>query len=61
VDIAMRYGVNYPQGPLAWADAIGLPWVLRVLDNLAGTYGEDRYRASALLRRKVYGGNTFHA
>ncbi len=60
VDIAMRYGVNYPRGPLAWADAIGLPWVLRVLDNLAGTYGEDRYRASALLRRKVHGGKSFH-
>ena len=23
IDLAMRAGVNYPQGPLAWADAIG--------------------------------------
>jgi len=60
VDIAMRNGVNYPRGPLAWAEAIGLPGVLQVLDNLAATYGEDRYRASPLLRRKVYGGRTFH-
>lgn len=60
VDIAMRNGVNYPRGPLAWAEAIGLPCVLQVLDNLAATYGEDRYRASPLLRRKVYGGRTFH-
>jgi 3-hydroxybutyryl-CoA dehydrogenase len=60
VDIAMQNGVNYPRGPLAWADAIGPAWVLRVLDNLARTYGEDRYRASPLLRRKVYGGRRFH-
>jgi len=56
VDIAMQGGVNYPQGPLAWAQAIGLKNVLTVLDNLAATYGEDRYRVSPLLRRKVAGG-----
>ncbi|MCP5419562.1 MAG: 3-hydroxyacyl-CoA dehydrogenase PaaC [Gammaproteobacteria bacterium] len=60
VDLGMRNGVNYPRGPLAWAEAIGLPTVLSVLDNLARTYGEDRYRASPLLRRKVFGGSTFH-
>lgn len=60
VDLGMRYGVNYPRGPLDWAEAIGLPVVLNILDNLARTYGEDRYRASPLLRRKVYGGMSFH-
>ena len=58
-DLAMQKGVNYPRGPLAWADAIGLPQVMAVLDHLASTYGEDRYRCSALIRRKVHGGNTF--
>ena len=29
VDLAMRNGVNYPRGPLAWADAIGLARVAR--------------------------------
>ncbi|BAI75981.1 3-hydroxybutyryl-CoA dehydrogenase (plasmid) [Azospirillum sp. B510] len=53
IDIAMTRGVNYPLGPLAWADRIGLPHVLGVLDALARTYGEDRYRASALLRRRI--------
>ena len=53
IDIAMTKGVNYPLGPLAWADRIGLPHVLAVLDALARTYGEDRYRASALLRRRI--------
>jgi 3-hydroxybutyryl-CoA dehydrogenase len=60
-DTAMCLGVNYPLGPLAWADRIGLPRVLAVLDNLARTYGEDRYRASPLLRRRVAAGQTFHS
>jgi len=53
VDTAMEKGVNYPIGPLAWGDQIGAARVLGVLDNLARTYGEDRYRASALLRRRA--------
>jgi 3-hydroxybutyryl-CoA dehydrogenase len=56
----MQKGVNYPCGPLAWADAIGLEKVVTVLDHLAGTYGEGRYRCSPLLRRKVHSGSTFH-
>ncbi|GAB4356011.1 MAG: 3-hydroxyacyl-CoA dehydrogenase [Gammaproteobacteria bacterium] len=54
VDTAMRYGVNYPEGPLAWAEAIGLARVVEVLDHVARTYGEARYRVSPLLRRKVW-------
>lgn len=34
---------------------IGLPAVCRVLDNIQKTYGEDRYRTSAWLRRKAVG------
>ncbi|WP_029009022.1 3-hydroxyacyl-CoA dehydrogenase PaaH [Azospirillum halopraeferens] len=60
VDAAMVRGVNYPQGPLALGDALGWPRMLAVLDALARTYGEDRYRASALIRRKVQGGSRFH-
>lgn len=56
IDIAMTKGVNYPTGPIAWADRLGLGWVLAVLDGLAGHYGEDRYRASGLLRRKFAAG-----
>jgi 3-hydroxybutyryl-CoA dehydrogenase len=59
-DTAMRSGVNYPQGPLAWADEIGLHHVLAVLENLLQAYGLDRYRVSQLLRRKVEGGNRFY-
>lgn len=56
VDTAMMKGVNYPRGPLAWADALGLPYVVGLLDNLARTYGEDRYRVSPLLRRRLFAG-----
>lgn len=59
IDLAMRAGVNYPQGPLAWADAIGLPAVLRTLENLQAAYGEERYRPSLLLRRQVAEGRNF--
>ena len=60
IDLAMRAGVNYPQGPLAWADAIGLAHILKVLENLQASYGEQRYRPSLLLRRRVAEGRTFH-
>lgn len=60
IDLAMRAGVNYPKGPLAWADAIGLVALLRTLDNLQAAYGEARYRPSLLLRRHVAEGRTFH-
>lgn len=64
VDVAMQKGVNYPRGPLAWADSVGLRQVVTVLSNLATTYGEDRYRVSPLLRRKLAAdpqGARFHA
>ncbi|MGZ8304021.1 MAG: 3-hydroxyacyl-CoA dehydrogenase PaaH [Telluria sp.] len=61
VDIAMQKGVNYPRGPLAWADAVGVAHVATVLANLAAGYGEDRYRVSPLLRRKLSSGVRFHA
>jgi len=51
VDLAMRNGVNYPVGPLAWADAIGVDHVRTVLTNLAAHYGDPRYRTSPLVMR----------
>ena len=60
IDTAMLKGVNYPRGPLTWADTLGADQVCRILDNLAAIYGEDRYRASYLLRRKAITGSRFH-
>lgn len=56
LDTAMRLGVNYPRGPLEWGDQVGLDYVLAVMDNMAATYGEPRYRASPLLRRRALSG-----
>ena len=53
IDLAMTKGVNYPKGLLKWADEIGLPKVLEQLEELFSTYGEDRYRPNALLRKMV--------
>ncbi|RBP83486.1 3-hydroxyacyl-CoA dehydrogenase PaaC [Marinomonas rhizomae] len=60
VDTAMCFGVNYPKGPLAWADSIGIAYVERVLRHLHQSYGEDRYRPSLLMRRTAMLGESFH-
>lgn len=58
VDTAMRLGTRYPLGPIEWAARLGLDHVLAILDGLAAEHGEDRYRASPLLRRAVAAGRT---
>ena len=61
VDTAMQYGVNYPRGPLQWADRIGLAHVKTVLNNMQQAYGLERYRCSLLINRKVEAGENFYA
>ncbi len=51
IDTAMRLGVNYPLGPLAWARQWGIGNVLRILDSLESWYRDGHYRPSPLLRR----------
>jgi 3-hydroxybutyryl-CoA dehydrogenase len=51
VDAGMTLGMNYPTGPLAWADDIGLDHIVMILDGLREEYGEERYRTAPLLRR----------
>ncbi len=59
VDTAMRLGVNYPCGPLAWANNVGLAQLGTVLGHLAQTYGEDRYRTSPLIQHHVFAAKDF--
>jgi 3-hydroxybutyryl-CoA dehydrogenase len=60
VDVSMLKGVNYPRGPLAWADDVGPARISGVIDALARAYGEDRYRNSPLLYRRALTGFPFH-
>lgn len=53
IDTAMRLGVNYPRGPLAWGEQLGWQRLLRLLENLQRHYGEERYRPSSLLRQRA--------
>jgi 3-hydroxybutyryl-CoA dehydrogenase len=56
IDKAMQLGMNFPYGPLAWADVIGLDAVLGVMTGLFDEWGDDRYRPSPQLRRMVAAG-----
>jgi 3-hydroxybutyryl-CoA dehydrogenase len=56
IDAGMVHGLNYPRGPLAWADQIGLDHVTAVLDGLHEELGEDRYRMAPALRRLALSG-----
>ncbi|SAK54585.1 3-hydroxyacyl-CoA dehydrogenase PaaH [Caballeronia ptereochthonis] len=60
LDLAMEKGVNYPLGPLAWGERIGIERIHDVLLHLAAHYGEDRYRASPLISALRYSGQRFH-
>ena len=56
IELAMRKGVNYPKGLLAWGDEIGAATILERLESLQREYGEERYRPSPLLRARVRDG-----
>jgi 3-hydroxybutyryl-CoA dehydrogenase len=50
IDTAMRLGVNYPLGPLAWGRQWGTGTLVQILDRLDDWYRDSHYRASPLLR-----------
>lgn len=56
IDTAMRLGTNYPDGPLAWADKVGIDTVLGILENLWQVYREERYRPCLLLQKMATAG-----
>jgi 3-hydroxybutyryl-CoA dehydrogenase len=59
IDLAMRLGTNWPEGPLAWGERIGLVHVLHTLDALNALVPDGRYRAMPLLRSLAERGASF--
>lgn len=53
VDAAMRFGVNYPLGPIEWAKSIGLKRIAAVIDAIFSLTHDPRYRVSLGLRRAI--------
>ena len=57
VDRACRVATGCQQGPLEWADTVGLDNLLQELERLEKAYG-DRYRPNLLLSQHVKAGRT---
>jgi 3-hydroxybutyryl-CoA dehydrogenase len=55
VNVAMRLGVNYPEGPFEWLETVGTQRVVAVLENLADYYRGERYRVSPWLQQRRWG------
>jgi len=56
IDAAMKLGANYPNGPIEWAEKIGIKQVCAVLTALQNDLHEDRYRVSPLLKQMSIAG-----
>jgi 3-hydroxybutyryl-CoA dehydrogenase len=50
IDTAMKLGTNYPNGPLEWADKLGIDLIYNILLSLYNEFHEDRYRPHPLLK-----------
>jgi 3-hydroxybutyryl-CoA dehydrogenase len=53
IDKAVRLGLAYPKGPLAWGDAVGPARILAVVSALHDFYKDPRYRPSPWLTRRA--------
>ena len=56
IDTAMKGGCNFPMGPLALLDLVGLDTSLSILDALYAEFKDPNYAAMPLLRRMVTAG-----
>lgn len=61
IDLAMKAGLNYPEGPLRWSDSLGFSLLHTVLTHLQQSYGEDRYRPALLLRKNRFAEKGFYS
>jgi 3-hydroxybutyryl-CoA dehydrogenase len=56
IDTGLKLGANFPMGPLALADLVGLDTTKAILETLERDLGDARYRPSPLLGRFVAAG-----
>jgi len=56
IDTAMVLGLNYPMGPLALADLIGLDTVLFIANGIYEKFRDEQYAVPALLKEMVAAG-----
>ncbi len=56
IDTAMKGGCNFPMGPLALLDLVGLDTSVSILDALYDEFRDPNYAAMPLLRRMVAAG-----
>jgi len=56
IDTAMQGGCNFPMGPFALLDLVGLDTSLAILDALHAEFGDPNFVAATTLKRKVAAG-----
>ena len=57
IDTAMKGGCNFPMGPLALLDLVGLDTSVAILDALYDEFRDPNYSTVPLLRRMVSAGH----
>jgi 3-hydroxybutyryl-CoA dehydrogenase len=57
IDTAMKGGCNFPMGPLALLDLVGLDTSVSILDALYAEFGDPNYAAVPTMRRMVAAGH----
>jgi 3-hydroxybutyryl-CoA dehydrogenase len=53
IDTTMKLASNWPDGPIAWGDRIGLSEIVATLDRLAAAQPDGRYEVTPLLRERA--------
>jgi 3-hydroxybutyryl-CoA dehydrogenase len=55
IDVALRHGTNYPEGPFEWAGRVGPGVCGDLLEALNATVDDDRFAVPASMRAEIEG------